>query len=63
MFIDIHGAFGATEFPKRGVFPLVGEEEFAALIDDAADDHGEGVANPWLGGFGIEGAVEADVFG
>ena len=63
MFIDVHGAFGAAEFPEGGVFPLVGEGEFAALIEDAADDHGEGVADPGLGGFGVEGAVEADVFG
>jgi hypothetical protein len=63
MYIDIHVAFGAAEFPKCGVFPLVGEEEFASLIEDATDDHGEGVADPWLRGFGIVGAVEADVFG
>ena len=41
----------------------MGEEKFAALIEDAADDHGEGVAHPGLGGFRVEGAVEADVFG
>ena len=63
MFIDIDGAFGAAEFPECGVFPLVGKEELTALMDDAADDHGEGVAHPGLGGFGVEGAVEADVFG
>jgi hypothetical protein len=33
------------------------------LIDDAPDDHGQRVAHPGLGGFGVEGAVEADVFG
>ena len=63
MLIDVHGAFGAAEFPERGVFPLPGEGELAALIEDASDDHGEHVAHPWLGGFGVEGLVEADVFG
>ena len=33
------------------------------MIEDASDDHGEGVADPGFGGFRIEGAVEADVFG
>lgn len=63
MFVDVDGAFGAAEFPEGGVFPLVGEGEFAALIEDASDDHGEGVADPRLGGLGVKGAVEADVFG
>jgi len=63
VFVDIDGPFGAAEFPECGVFPLVGEEELAALIEDAPDDHGEGVADPGRGGLGVEGAVEADVPG
>ena len=45
-FIDIHGAFGAAEFPESGAFTLVGEGEFTAVIEVAPDDHGEGVAHP-----------------
>jgi len=39
----------------------VGEEEFAALIEDAPHDHGERVADPGLGGFGVEGIGERSV--
>jgi hypothetical protein len=62
VFVEVHGTFGAAEFPEGGVFPLMEEGEFTALIDDATNNCGERVADPRKSGFGVESAVEADVF-
>ena len=44
LYIDF--AFHAGQFPQSGVFPLVGERQFAAGIDDASDDHRQAILYP-----------------
>ena len=61
--VHVHRSPGAAEFPQDGSFPLVGEPQLAALIDDAPGDHGKDIAHPRLGGIGVERAVHADVAG
>ena len=49
-------------FPKRGVGPLVGQKELAALIDEASGNHGQHVFNPGFGP-GIKSPIQFEFFG
>ena len=55
--VDIDGAFGAAKFPEGGMFPLVGEEGLAALVEDAAVLQ---VFRLAVGGVAEGGAQDAD---
>jgi hypothetical protein len=46
MLLDIDFAFQAAQFPQSGVFPLVGQRQLAAGIDDASDDHRQAILYP-----------------
>ena len=46
MEVHIDFAFHTTQFPQSGVFPLVGEGQFAAGVDDASDDHRQAILYP-----------------
>jgi hypothetical protein len=62
MFLDVDRPLGATEFPQGGVFPLVRQRQFAAGIDQPADDHGQAILDPSLLA-GVEGPVQAQLLG
>ena len=46
MEVHIDFAFHPGQFPQSGVFPLVGQRQFAAGIDDASDDHRQAILDP-----------------
>ena len=62
MIFDIGATFDPTKFPQTGVGKLIAEAQFAALINDPADHHGERRIDPGLGS-GIEHPVEPQILG
>ena len=48
MEVHIDFAFHARQLPQSSIFPLVGERQFAAGIDDASDNHRQAIAGPRL---------------
>src|SRR5271165_6207097 len=46
MEIHIDFAFHARQFPQSGVFPLVGERQFAPGVDEASDNHRQAILYP-----------------
>ena len=44
--VHIDFAFHARSSHSSGVFPLVGERQFAAGVDEASDDHRQAILDP-----------------
>ena len=44
--VHIDFAFHAGQFPQSGIFPLIGQRQLAAGIDDASDDHRQAILDP-----------------
>jgi hypothetical protein len=62
MEVHIDVAFHVAQFPQSGVFPLVGEGQFAAGVDDASDDHRQAILD--LGFFTrVKSAVQSKFLG
>ena len=46
MLVNIDFAFHAGQFPQSGIFPLIGQRQLAAGVDDASDDHRQAILVP-----------------
>jgi hypothetical protein len=48
VFFDIDRTFDPAQLPQGGAFPLVGQGQLAARVDDPTDDHGQAILYPRL---------------
>jgi hypothetical protein len=62
MLVDIDGPIDPAEFPQGRRIVEMGKAQFAALVDDPADDHRQSQADPRFGP-GVEGSIQAEFFG
>jgi hypothetical protein len=62
VIFDVDRTFDPAQLPEGGVFPLIGQGQLAARVDDPTDDHGQAILHPRFVAR-VEGLVQSQLPG